>query len=297
MSSGCLERRARRAVRGALCLTAISVLGASRPTPSAQATTRTETLRVCADPNNLPFSNARGEGFENKIAELLARDLGERLEYTWWAQRRGFVRNTLNERACDVVIGTPAHMDMLATTSPYYRSTYVFVARRDRHLAIESFDDPRLRELRVGVPVIGDDYASTPPMHALTRRGLTRNVVGFSVYGDYGTANPPARLVEAVIAGDVDVAVAWGPLAGFVAKRSRVPLEITPVVPPSDLRLVPFAYDIAMGVRRGDVALRARLDSAIVRRRSDIDRILSTYGVPRVARPATPEHIATGRAP
>ena len=246
----------------------------------AQRATR-NALRVCADPNNLPFSNDRAEGFENHIATLIARDLGLEVEYTWWAQRRGFVRNTLNEGLCDLVIGVPAHLDMLLTTRPYYRSAYVFVTRRDRHLTIRSFDDARLRKLRIGVPVVGDDYASTPPMHALARRGLLGQLVGYSVYGDYGTPNPPMRLVQAVADGVVDVAVAWGPLAGFVAQKSSVPLAITPVVPPADLRKVPFAYDIAMGVRRGDRAFRARLDSVLVRRRPAIDSILAAYGVPR----------------
>lgn len=238
-------------------------------------------LRICSDPNNLPFSNQAGEGFENRIANLVARDLGARVEYTWWAQRRGFVRNTLNAHACDVVMGTPAHVDMMLTTLPYYRSTYVFVTRRDRRLSIASFDDARLRKLRIGVPIIGDDYASTPPVHALVRRGLTANMVAFTVYGDYAQPNPPARLVEAVARGSIDVAVAWGPLAGYVARHSSVPLTLTPVHQPADLRLVPFAYDIAVGVRKTDTTLRARLDSVIVRRRAEIDGILDAYGVPR----------------
>jgi quinoprotein dehydrogenase-associated probable ABC transporter substrate-binding protein len=260
-------------------------LSAQRSAPSAQRPTP-RALRVCADPNNLPFSNDRQEGFENQIAALIARDLGVEVEYTWWPQRRGFVRNTLNERLCDVVIGVPAHLDMLLTTKPYYRSAYVFVTRRDRHLDIRSFDDRRLRKLRIGVPVVGDDYAGTPPMHALARRGLLEQLVGYSVYGDYGTPNPPLRLVQAVAEGSIDVGVAWGPLAGFVARRSSVPLVMTPVDPPADLRAVPFAYDIAMGVRRGDRAMRARLDSVIVRRRPAIDSVLAAYGVPRVTKPA-----------
>src|SRR4051812_33060929 len=111
-------------------------------------------LRVCADPNNLPFSNERGEGFENKIAELAARELGARLQYTWWAQRRGFVRSTVREGLCDVVVGVPAGFDPLLTTKPYYRSTYVFVSRRARHLALKSLDDPRLAQLRIGIHLI-----------------------------------------------------------------------------------------------------------------------------------------------
>jgi mxaJ protein len=273
--------------RGTACLLALgSVLAIG--TPRRTFHTLHPTLRVCADPNNLPFSNKAGEGFENRIAALVARDLGARLEYTWWAQRRGFVRNTLNAHACDVVMGTPAHMDMMLTTIPYYRSSYVFVTRRDRQLSISSFDDGRLRRMRIGVPIVGDDYASTPPVHALVRRGLVSNMVGFTVYGDYGQPNPPARLVEAVERGAIDVAIAWGPLAGYVARHSPVPLEITPAEQPADLRVIPFAYDIAMGVRKGDTALRERLDSVIVRRRAAIDRILDDYGVPRMAAAPSP---------
>jgi mxaJ protein len=145
---------------------------------------------VCADPNNLPFSNDNGEGFENKIAALIAHDLAVKVEYTWFAQRRGFVRNTLNARACDVVMGIPAASEMMLTTRPYYRSTYVFLTRADCGLNIESLDDPRLAKLRLGVHLIGDDYANAPPMHALARRGIVKNVAGYSIYGDYSRPQP-----------------------------------------------------------------------------------------------------------
>lgn len=239
-------------------------------------------LRVCADPNNLPFSNRARAGFENAIAELVGRELRKPVQYEWWAQRRGFVRNTLNAGTCDLVVGTSAGMEMLATTRPYYRSTYVFVSRRDRHLAIRSFDDPALRRLKIGVQLIGDDAANTPPAHALANRGITRNVTGFTVYGDYRQANPPARIIDAVTNGTVDVAVVWGPLAGYFAKRSRVALDIVPVSPRVDLPYLPMVFDIAMGVRRADTTLRARLDDVIVRRRPAIDSILKSYGVPLV---------------
>lgn len=238
-------------------------------------------LRVCADPNNLPFSNSRGEGFENRIAEMVADDLGRTVEYTWMAQRRGFIRNTLNARACDVIIGIPSTVEMLLTTRPYYRSTYVFVTKRGAP-KVTSFDDPRLRTMRIGVHLVGDDGANSPPVHALTQRGIVGNLVGYTVYGDYATPNPPARLVEAVARGDVDVAIAWGPLAGWVAKRSRVPLELTPVSPQIDLPFLPHVYDISMGVRRTDVALRDSLEQVMARRRQDIDAVLERYGVPRV---------------
>lgn len=238
-------------------------------------------LRVCADPNNLPFSNNRGEGFENRLAEMIAADAGTKVAYTWWPQRRGFVRNTLDAGACDVIIGVPAGLDRVETTRPYYRSTYVFVAPRRRHLGVRSFDDARLRQLRIGVQMIGDDSANTPPAHALSSRGYVQNIVGYSVVGDYSQPNPPARIVEAVARGDVDVAVVWGPLAGYFAPRQRIPLEITPVSPAADSPTRPFVFDIAMAVRRGDEARRRTLDTFIARHRSAIDRLLDRYGVPR----------------
>src|SRR4051812_9585058 len=159
-----------------------AILAFRAPTAASAAAT---TLRVCADPNNLPFSNAAREGFENRIADLIGRELHEPVEYVWWAQRRGFVRNTLNAGSCDLVVGTASGVEMLATTRPYYKSTYVFVSRRDRQLGLTSFDDPRLKTLKIGVQLIGDDFVNTPPAHALANRGMTRNVVGYPVYGDY----------------------------------------------------------------------------------------------------------------
>lgn len=239
-------------------------------------------LRVCSDPNNLPYSNQAQQGFENRIAELVGRELHRPIEYTWWAQRRGFVRNTLTAGDCDLVVGTAAGMEMLATTRPYYKSTYVFLTRHDRGLKIRSFDDSLLHHVRVGVQLIGDDFANTPPAHALANRGIVRNVVGFPVYGNYANANPAAKIVDAVAKDDVDVAVVWGPLAGYFAQRSRVKLDVTPVSPRLDLPYLPFVFDIAMGVRRGDSTFRHALDDIIARRKPSIDSILTAYGVPLV---------------
>jgi mxaJ protein len=239
-----------------------------------------EPLRVCSDPNNLPFSNAAGDGFENRIAELLARDLRTRVQYTWWAQRRGFLRSTLNAGVCDVVMGYPTDAEMAQTTSPYYRSTYVFVTRRSRGLRIRSFDDPQLRHVRVGVQLIGDDGANSPPAHALSRRGVIDNIVGYMVYGDYRANSPPSAIVAAVSRGDVDVATVWGPLAGYFAARQPVALDITPVQPQTDEQL-PQTFAISMAVRKGDRARRERLERFIRERRAEIDRILEMYHVPR----------------
>ena len=250
--------------------------------PAVAGTAPKPALRVCADPNNLPFSNRARDGFENRIAELLAADRHATLEYTWWAQRRGFVRNTLAAGTCDVVIGVPRESDAVATTLPYYRSSYVFVSRRDRGLNLASFDDPRLPTLRIGVQMIGDDFANTPPAHALARRGMTGNVVGYTVYGDYARPSPLSEIVSAVDRGEVDAAVVWGPAAGFFARHSDGRLALSAVSPQRDSPSLPFAFEISMGVRRGDAALRAELDDFLMRRHAEIDAILDEYGIPRV---------------
>jgi mxaJ protein len=238
-------------------------------------------LRVCADPNNLPYSNRRLEGFENRLAEMAARDLHARLRYTWWPQRRGFFRQTLKAGLCDVVVGMPSSVELAAATRPYYRSTYVFVTRKDRGIDVRSFDDPVLRKLRIGVQMIGDDGVNSPPAHALAHRGMVDNVVGYSVYGDYSKPDPPARIVAAVARGEVDVAVVWGPLAGYFAPRQEVPLVLVPVSPQIDRPFLPFVFDMSMGVRRGDATLQAELEGFLERRQPEIDALLDRYGVPR----------------
>jgi len=256
-----------------LILGVASCGGAGRPD-------KTAALAICADPNNLPFSNDKLEGFENKLAQLVGRDLGLPVRYTWLPQRRGFVRNTLKAGRCDVIMGVPSSFELARPTEPYYRSTYVFVYRKDRHLALRSFDDPRLRQLRIGVHVIGDDYDNVPPAAALAQRHIVRNVEGFSIYGDYSQPNPPARLIDAVARGEIDVAIAWGPLAGYFARRSAVPLEVVPVTPQVDVPFLPFVFDIAMAVRRGDDSLRVRLDAVLERHQNEIRRLLQDYDIP-----------------
>jgi mxaJ protein len=262
--------------------------GASSLVVDTTLTASPRALRVCADPNNLPFSNQAGAGFENRIAQLVAHDLKKPLDYTWWAQRRGFVRNTLSVGSCDLVIGVPSNFGPLLTTQPYYRSTYVFLTRADRKLHIASLDDPQLKHLRIGVQLIGDDFANTPPAHALTRRGIVGNVKGYPVQGNYAEPNPPARIVDALAHGDIDVAIVWGPMGGYFAQHEPVRIAVTPVTPQIDQPFLPFVFDIAMGVRRSDSVFARRLDSVITRRRPQIDSILAAYGVPRVDVPLTP---------
>ena len=237
-------------------------------------------LRVCADPNNMPFSNARGDGFENKIAVLVAEERHQPLEYFWLPQRRGFIRNSLNAHRCDVVIGVPAQYGLLQPTRSYYRSSYAFVSRRDRHLRIDSFDTPLLKLLTIGIQITGDDYNNPPAAQELASRHLVQNVRGFTIYGDYSRSDPQRAIVDAVAEGQVDVAVVWGPLAGYYARHEPTPIDVRPIASTVDGPSTRFTFDIAMGVRRDDTTLRAALDDVIARRGDDIRRILRSYGVP-----------------
>jgi mxaJ protein len=234
-------------------------------------------LRVCADPNNLPFSSRDEKGLENRLAEVLARDLGMKLEYVWWAERKNFIEQSLNAAVCDAVMGVPAALGSVAVTARYYRSTYVWVARRGGGKPVSSLYDERLIGLRIGTHIVDDAYA--PPAQVLAQNGLAANLVGFSLYGTAGDQNPPARLIEAVSRGDVDLALAWGPLAGYFATQE---LEITPVTP-QRFGMVPFVYDIAIGVRRGDEELRKKLDAALVRQCAAVQSLLREYKVPQVS--------------
>ena len=236
-------------------------------------------LRVCSDPNNLPFSNRAGQGFENKIAELVARDLGDTIVYTYALQNDRFIKHTLKANKCDVLMGVSAGIGEVDTTDPYYASTYVFVSRKHEALALSSLTDPRLRTLRIGVHLIGDD--STPPTMALGQEGIVNNVHGYMIQQDFDKPNPPARLIEAVEKKDVDVAAVWGPLGGYFSKSSPVPLSVTPMTGTARFAPLQFQFAIAMGVRKGD-PLKRKLDEVIARERPAIRNILLSYGVPLV---------------
>jgi mxaJ protein len=245
----------------------------------AASTVAAREVRVCADPNNLPFSNERREGFENRILELIAADLGAEVNYVWAAQRRGYVRR-LREGECDLIPGVANGVEKLRATPAYYGSSYAFVRRADAP-EIGSLDDPALKSLRIGVQMVGDDGANTPPAHALARRGMIDNVRGYSLYGDYEQPNPPSRILKAVADGEVDVALVWGPLAGYFASRQSVPLRVTPVESLFDGPGLPMAFNIAMATRRDD-PLYPEVSSALARHRDEIAKILREYGVPRV---------------
>lgn len=270
-----------------IAILGIVCLGADSPpqkpaTQSAAEKPDRRVLHIYADPNNLPFTNDRLEGFENKIAEIIAREMGARVEYTWYAQRRGFFRHSLKEGDADLVLGVPVESERALVSNPYYRSIYVFVYRKDKGLKIQSFDDPILHDLKIGVQLVGDDNVNTPPAHALARRNIIDNVTGYTVYGDYREGNPPAKIIEAVAKGEIDVAVVWGPLGGYFASRQSVPLEVVPVSQQLDPPALSLAFDIGMGVKKKDTALRDRINAILAARRPEIEKVLDSYGVPRV---------------
>jgi quinoprotein dehydrogenase-associated probable ABC transporter substrate-binding protein len=244
-------------------------------------------LRVCADPSNPPYSSADGAGFENRIAQLVARELGMRLTPVWLPQGRGYVRKTLNAGLCDVIAGVPTELDPVRTTLPYYRSSYVFVSRESAADAFRAFDDPRLASAKIGVQLIGDDLAATPPGHALAARGIVANVTGYTVYGERPQVQ---RMIEDVASGALDVALAWGPQAAYFASRQPVPLRVTIASAPPEVAHIPFAFSISMGVRKSDTALQHALDGALARLQPAIDAILADYKLPRL------DAVAQGRA-
>lgn len=243
--------------------------------PGGEQPAQQEVLRVCADPNNLPFSNREEEGFHNRLAELFAEEMGlSGVSYTWWPQRRGFVRNTLKKKRCDVIFGVPEGYDILQSTRPFYRSPYVILHRADADFDVTSVDDPILKDLEIGVGLIGDDYMNTPPAHVLSARGIVGNVEGYPVYGDYEEESPPKEIVLAVARGDIDVAMVWGPVAGYWAARQDVEMEIHPLPAVDDSTGLPMNFSMSLGVRRGEDEWQARLEKVIEENQEEIYALL-----------------------
>jgi mxaJ protein len=246
---------------------------------SADAGEAKKVLRVCGDPNNMPFSNEKREGIENEIAAVLAKDLGWGLEYVWWAHQRGLVKRVLNTERCDVLVGIPKGYDLVGWTKPYYRTGYVIAYQKDRFEDVRSLDDPRLKTLRVGVQV------NTPPHIALARRGIVgSNVVAYQLMYDPNShpEDYPGKEVEDLIAGRIDVALVWGPIAGYFQKKRGaaslvlVPIEDGPGGNPT------FAFDISMGVRKSDTELKGTLEQVLERKQGEIRAILQDFGVPLI---------------
>jgi mxaJ protein len=260
------------ALAGILAAGVSAAAEAQRPSPYQPGL-----LRVCNDADNMPFSNQKEEGFENKLAQLIAKDWNSKLEYVWYPTRRGYFR-ILNGMYCDLIIQAPGGLDMAGTTTPYYRSGYVFLTRQDSKLAdIKSLADPRLKKARIGVTLLPSDE-QLPPTMALSHYGVVGNLHGY--LGWYNDEDRPEDIVKAVANDSVDVAIVWGPLAGYFAKQSKVPLKITPLGERDSLADVPFRYNIAMAVRRSDKELRDSLERTLKEKAPQIQAILKEYGIP-----------------
>lgn len=251
-------------------------------------------IRVCADPDNMPLSNQKGEGFEQKIAELVAKEWNAKIEYAWWPVRRGFFARALNGRYCDVAMQAPAEFDMAAVTRPYFRSGYVFVTRKDRGLDIKSLADPRLKKLKIGVNILNSDAENTPPAMALSRYGVVGNLTGYPTF--YTDTIRPEDIVTAVAKKDIDVGIVWGPIAGYFAKRSPVPLTLQALAERDSATDFPFRFNIGMAVRRRDRALRDSLQTVLDRRKPEIQAILKEYSIPMFPIPAVPLPADSGQA-
>lgn len=233
-----------------------------------------KTLRVCADPNNLPFSNDRGEGFENKIAQLLAQKLGKELAYAYYPGATGFVRNTLNAHLCDVILGMPQGNDLVQPTNPYYRTSYAIVARARSDLAdIKSLDDPRLKEKgrRIGL------VANTPPGNILAANGLLGAVKPYALMVDTRVESPSAEMIRDLKDGKIDIAVLWGPFAGYYAKKADGGLVVAPI---EDAKGARMSFRIGFGVRRSDQNWKRELNQFIAQNQGALEEILADYGVP-----------------
>src|SRR6185503_8542444 len=265
-----------------------SVGVAQRPAPSEAGI-----LRVCTDPNNLPVSDSMNQGYENKIAQLIADTWHSKLEYVYWRQGFGYFNRGLNGLYCDVEISAPAGIDIVATTGPYYRSAYVIVYRKDSGLNITSLDDPALKQLKIGVNMVGSDGDAGPPAAALKSHGVVGNLVGFPTF--YSEINRPEDIIKAVADKKVDIAIVWGPTAGYFAAKSSVPLVLNPILADSATG-IPFSYAIAMAVARRNKALRDSLQTFLDQNRTKIDGILKSFQVPLLPIAADSSRSATSPA-
>jgi mxaJ protein len=240
---------------------------------------RANDLRVCADPNNLPFSNEKGSGFENEIAKLVAHDLHRNLSFAWTPQRGEFLKKSINDGKCDLIVGVPSAIDDLETTIPYYRSSFVFVSRRDRTIEAQSFDDPILRKSTIGVQLLQHEGATIPAAQLLINHGLMGNIRWYRIFPDFYRSNPSFAVMEAVQKGEIDTAIVWGPVAGYYTQTKARDLVLS-ALPADPAKNDSLTFDISMGVRHGDEALLRQLNAFLKRNHDELCAVLKRYGVP-----------------
>jgi mxaJ protein len=236
-------------------------------------------FKVCSDMDNMPFSNDKMEGFENKIAEVLAKDLGKKLSYQWTYDRQGFLRNTLNAKRCDVVMGIGQDVDAVRTSKPYYRSGHVWVWRKDSNFNITNWDSPDLKKGFIGV--VGQSPATIP----MNDHGLISNARPYRMQRDLNLA--PSYLIDDLAKGETDIAIAWGPIGGYFAKVSKVPMVVKLIPPYENTNAIMKAkakeyWNISVGVRKKDKERMAMIDAALERNKDKINQILDDYGIPHV---------------
>jgi len=244
---------------------------AAAQAPTGELVARTQ-LRVCADPADLPFSDQKLEGFENKIAALMGQELAVPVTYAWFPQVVGFVRNTLGAGRCDLIMGTVAGDDLVQTTSPYYFTSYTIVFRKDSGLTFNGFDDPRLRDLHIGV------VSGTPPSDLLVRHGLMANARPYQLQIDTRLGTETHQMILDIVDKKIDAGLLWGPIAGYYIRHDNLPLTL--VMLRSEPQSPRLEYHIAMGVRHNEPDWRRRVNAILQKRRGDITAILRDYGVP-----------------
>jgi len=245
-------------------------------------------LMVCADPANLPYSDKAEQGFENKIAAILAEDLNADLVYFWQAEHRGFIRRTLLNNNCDLVMSVPPQLPAVITTRPFFVSSYVAVMREDDPRHFSSFSDPWLPDARIGLQLVGSEGATTSPAVALSRRGINQHITPFPMWSEKGQ-NTQGRIIEAVANGEIDVAFVWGPFAGYFARTQNSKLRIESIAGDPLAPEYPFVFEMAIGVRKSEPKFRDRLQEALDRHASGIYRIMQDYGAPSADLTAAPK--------
>lgn len=236
-------------------------------------------FKVCADPENMPYSNSKQEGFENKIAEVLAKDLGLKLTYQFWPDRFGFYRNTINAKRCDVIIGTSEGNDVLRTSKPYYRSGHVYVWRKESNYNITDWTSPDLKKGIIGV--VGE----SPATIAMDQNDLITNARPYRMQRDLNL--PPSYLIDDLAKKEIDVAIAWGPIGGYFAKQSKVPMEVRMIPEYVGRDVINSAkgkefWNISVGVRKKDKERMEKIQASLDRNADKITKILDDYGIPHV---------------
>ena len=230
-------------------------------------------FRACGDPRNLPFSNDKGEGFENKLAELFAAKLGKKLSYTYFPQATGFVRKTLGEYHCDIIMGFPQGDDQAQVTIPYYRTTYALVTKRGSGLEdVTTIDDPKLKDKRIGI------VARTPPSTNMAVNGLLAHAKSYPLFVDTRADSSAQAMMEDLTKGDIDCGILWGPMAGYYASKADPPFVVVPLT--KEKTGPPMTFRIGMAVRPADQEWKRTLNKLIMENQAEINKLLISYNIP-----------------